>query len=72
MMGERRVMQEALFYSFNLERHVPKDHLLRKIDRWPAAGSVDTEIGCFRRREARDAEAKVQWRVQDRGGPPGG
>jgi hypothetical protein len=33
MMGERRVMQEALFYSFNLERHVPKDHLLRKIDR---------------------------------------
>jgi hypothetical protein len=23
MMGERRVMQEALFYSFSLERHVP-------------------------------------------------
>src|ERR1700727_3601267 len=32
MMGERRVMQEALFYRFNLERHVPDDHLLRKID----------------------------------------
>ena len=32
MMGERRVMQEALFYGFNLERHVPDDHLLRKID----------------------------------------
>jgi transposase len=32
MMGERRVMQEALFYGFSLERHVPSDHLLRKID----------------------------------------
>ena len=34
MMGERRVMQEALFYGFSLERHVPSDHLLRKIDRF--------------------------------------
>src|ERR1051325_5100621 len=33
MMGERTVAQEALFYSFNLERHVPADHLLRSIDR---------------------------------------
>jgi len=28
-MGERRVMQEALFYSLSLERHVPE--LCRKI-----------------------------------------
>jgi hypothetical protein len=34
MMGERTVMQEALFYEFNLERHVPADHLLRSIDRF--------------------------------------
>src|SRR5271169_4727278 len=34
MMGERRVMQEALFYGFSLERHVPDTHLLRKIDRF--------------------------------------
>src|SRR5271169_4921971 len=34
MMGERRVMQEALFYGFSLERHVPNDHMLRKIDRF--------------------------------------
>ena len=27
MMGERRVMQEALFYGFSLERHVPDNHL---------------------------------------------
>jgi hypothetical protein len=33
MMGERAVAQEALFYCFNLERHVPGDHLLRSIDR---------------------------------------
>ena len=34
MMGERQVMQEALFYGFSLERHVPSDHFLRKIDRF--------------------------------------
>ena len=34
MMGERRVMQEALFYGFSLERHVPSDCLVRKIDRF--------------------------------------
>lgn len=33
MMGERRVAQEALFYEFSLERHVPAGHLLRAIDR---------------------------------------
>jgi hypothetical protein len=27
MMGERRVMQEALLYGFSLERHVPDNHL---------------------------------------------
>jgi transposase len=32
MMGERTVMQEALFYEFCLERHVPSRHLLRSID----------------------------------------
>jgi transposase len=34
MMGERTVMQEALFYGFSLERHVPADHKLRSIDRF--------------------------------------
>ena len=34
MMGERVVLQEALFYRFNLDRHVPMDHLLRSIDRF--------------------------------------
>ena len=34
MMGERTVMQEALFYSFRIEDHVPHDHLLRSVDRF--------------------------------------
>lgn len=33
MMGDRTIMQEALFYNFSLEQHVPIDHLLRSIDR---------------------------------------
>jgi transposase len=33
-MGERTVAQNALFYSFNLERDVPADHLQRSIDRF--------------------------------------
>jgi transposase len=34
MMGERTEMQEALFYEFSIDRHVPGDHLLRFIDRF--------------------------------------
>ena len=30
MMGERTVAQEALFYEFSLERHVPCDHLFAR------------------------------------------
>lgn len=32
MMGRKDKPQSPLFYSFNLEEVVPKDHLLRKID----------------------------------------
>jgi hypothetical protein len=42
MMGERTVMQEALFYEFSMERHVPSDHLLRSIDR------LSTCLACAR------------------------
>jgi transposase len=44
MMGERRVIQEALFYGFSLERHVPNDHLLRKIDRFVDLSEVRTHL----------------------------
>jgi transposase len=33
MMGQQGGSQDELFYSFNLESHVPSDHLLRGIDR---------------------------------------
>jgi hypothetical protein len=47
MMGERRVMQEALFYGFSLERHVPEDHLLRKIDRFVDLSELRAHLGPY-------------------------
>ena len=44
MMGERRVMQEALFYGFSLERHVPDSHPLRKIDRFVDLSEVRAHL----------------------------
>ena len=44
MMGERRVMQEALFYGFSLERHVPDNHLLRRVDRFVDLSEVRTHL----------------------------
>ena len=47
MMGEHRVMQEALFYGFSLERRVPDDHLLRKIDRFVDLSEVRAHLGPY-------------------------
>ena len=47
MMGERRVAQEALFYEFSLERHVPADHLLRAIDRVVDLSGLRTHLRPF-------------------------
>src|SRR5271169_805363 len=44
MMGERTVMQEALFYGFSLERHVPNDHMLRRIDRFVDLSAVRAHL----------------------------
>ncbi len=43
-MGERTVLQEALFYGFSLERHVPSDHMLRSIDRFVDLSDVRTHL----------------------------
>ena len=32
MMGQQQRQPEQLFYTFQLERHIPSDHLLRQID----------------------------------------
>ena len=47
MMGERQVMQEALFYGFSLERHVPDNHLLRKIDRFVDLLGLRAHLGPY-------------------------
>ena len=47
MMGERRVMQEALFYDFSLERHVPDGHLLRKIHRFVDLSGLRAHLGPY-------------------------
>ena len=47
MMGERPVRQEALFYGFSLEEHVPADHLLRRIDRFVELSSIRQHLKPF-------------------------
>jgi transposase len=47
MMGERQVCQDALFYEFSLERHVPADHMLRAIDRYVELGDLRLLLAPF-------------------------
>ena len=47
MMGERSSVQEARFYEFNLERHVPSDHLLRSIDRFVDLSAIRAHLRPF-------------------------
>ncbi len=52
MMGPRQGAQGALFYEFSIEEFVPRDHLLRGIDRFldlsevrPLLASLDSSHG---------------------------
>src|SRR5258708_15464870 len=47
MMGERRNGQDALFYEFSLERHVPERPLLRSIDRFVELDGLRRELAPF-------------------------
>ena len=47
MMGECRNGQDALFYEFSLERHVPERHLLRAIDRFVELDGLRRELTPF-------------------------
>lgn len=47
MMGRRQEFQAALFYEFNLEDHVPADHLLRSIDRFVDLGDMRSHLRPF-------------------------
>jgi len=46
MMGQQ-AEQEALFYEFSLERHVPVNHLLRSIDRFVDLGGLRLRLAPF-------------------------
>jgi transposase len=47
MMGTNGGDQDRLFYSFNLDRHVPADHLLRRIDRFLDLGDLRRHLELF-------------------------
>jgi transposase len=47
MMGDRTVMQGALFYAFDIERHVPADHLIRPIDRFVDLSGIREHLRPF-------------------------
>ena len=47
MLGPRREAQTALFYEVSLEDHVPKDHLLRSLDRFADLGNIRTHLAEF-------------------------
>lgn len=47
MMGERTVAQEALFYKFSLERHVPASHLLRSVERFVDLSGIRAHLRPF-------------------------
>jgi transposase len=47
MMGQQPGAQDQLFYSFNLEVHVPVDHLLRGIDRFLDLSELRRHLASF-------------------------
>jgi transposase len=47
MMGPKKKMQAALFYEFCLEDHVPRDHLLRSIDRFVDLDDIRSHLRPF-------------------------
>ena len=47
MMGERQVVQGALFYEFSLEQHVPVDYPLRSIERFVELSDVRAYLAPF-------------------------
>src|SRR5690348_4132984 len=47
MMGERHIRQDALFYGFSLEEHVPAGHLLRSVDRFVELDGLRQELAPY-------------------------
>ena len=47
MMGQRSGNQDRLFYSFNLDEHVPADHMLRSIDRFLDLSDLHQHLAAY-------------------------
>ncbi len=47
MMGRQTVGQDKLFYAFNLEDHIPANHLLHGIDRFLDLGDLHCHLTEF-------------------------
>ena len=47
MMGNQSGVQASVFYAFNLEDHVPQDHLLRSIDRFIDLADIRRHLAPF-------------------------
>ena len=47
MMGQQDGSQDRLFYSFNLDEHVPRNHLLRGIDQVLDLRELRTQLAPF-------------------------
>lgn len=47
MMGQRSTDQAQLFYSFDLDAHIPQDHLLRGIDRCLDLGDLRQHLAAY-------------------------
>jgi transposase len=47
MMGQCSGKQDRLFYSFNLDDHVPADHMLRSIDRYLDLADLHHHLATF-------------------------
>ena len=62
MMGQNGGNQNRLFYSFNLEDHVPANHLLRGIDECLDLTELRAHLaGTLRAREAAALTATARW-----------
>jgi hypothetical protein len=54
MMGQQAGNQERLFYTFNLEEHVPADHLLQGIDTFLDLSALRQQLAPFYSHTGRD------------------
>lgn len=46
-MGQSQEAQPAIFYEFSRKDHIPRDHLLRSIDRFVDSSSIHAHLEDF-------------------------